>query len=50
MLHTIFDSIPENKRVDIALIFVSKDIVETPVIEKSLNELLHKLNTKLKVE
>jgi ribonuclease P protein component len=49
-VHTIFDSIPENKRVDIALIFVSKDIVETPVIEKSVNELLHKLKTKLKVE
>ena len=49
-VHTIFDSIPENKRVDIALIFVSKDIVETPVIEKSVNDLLHKLKTKLKVE
>lgn len=49
-VHTIFDSIPENKRVDIALIFVSKDIVETPLIEKSVNELLHKLLSKIKVE
>lgn len=49
-VNSIFESIPQNKRVDIALIFVSKDIVETPVIEKSVIELLHKLKTKLKVE
>lgn len=49
-VHSIFESIPQNKRVDIALIFVSKDIVETPVIEKSVIELLYKLKTKLKVE
>lgn len=49
-VHSIVDSIPENKRVDIALIFVSKEIVESPVIEKSINDLFIKLRTKIKVD
>ncbi|MGE0078382.1 MAG: ribonuclease P protein component [Bacteroidales bacterium] len=45
--YRFFDVIPSGKRVDIALVYVSKDIFESKDIEKAELELFEKLKIKL---
>jgi ribonuclease P protein component len=46
-LYRFVDNIPSNKRLDIALIYVSKEIQESSILEKAELELIDKLKLKL---